>query len=256
MKKNIIIMVCAISVFTGFNACKSKSSAPEGNRSSVSAANNSQSSLDWAGTYLGIVPCADCPGIETKLTLNQDGIYSLVRKYIDREGVFETKGTFAWNESGSAVTLTDANDNTVTHFLVGENQLTQLDMEGNVITGDLANNYIFTKVNPILIGNRWKLVELNGRPVERQDAFLILDTGNRISGNLGCNTFSGSYNLRIGNRIDFSQIVSTLKLCMDMEIEDGFKKVLEMTDNYNVNENGFVLNRARMAPLARFVLDK
>ena len=155
-------MVCAISLFVGFNACKSRNSATEENQ--VSAVHNSQNGLDSTGIYSG--------------------------------------------------------------------------------------------VDSLLVENRWRLVELNGRPVERQDAFLILDQENRVSGNLGCNTFAGSYNLKIGNRIEFSQVVSTLKLCLDMEVEDGFKKVLETADNYNVNENSLILNRARMAPLARFVLDK
>jgi uncharacterized lipoprotein NlpE involved in copper resistance len=39
---------------------------------------NSRISLDWAGTYEGVLPCADCPGTKTRLTLNQDGSYLLV----------------------------------------------------------------------------------------------------------------------------------------------------------------------------------
>jgi len=257
MKKNIIIMVCAISVFMGFNACKSRNQVAEENPASGVTLHNSQLSLDWAGTYIGVVPCADCPGLEMRVTLNQDGTYTMVRRYIDKDvKAFETKGTFQWNEAGSAITLTDLRDKIITHFFVGENQLTLLDMEGNVITGELANNYILSKIDPSLIGNRWRLVELNGRPVEKQDAFLILGQDNRVSGNLGCNTFTGTYNLKPGNRIEFSQVVATLKMCLDMEVEDGFKKVLEMTDNYNVSVNGLSLNRARMAPLARFELVK
>ncbi|GHT62276.1 hypothetical protein AGMMS50239_15150 [Bacteroidia bacterium] len=124
-------------------------------------------------------------------------------------------------------------------YTAGENKLTQLD------------------VDPSLVGKRWKLVELNGKPVEKTEAFLILDKeNNKVSGNLGCNTFSGSYDLKTGNRIRFSQVASTLKMCLNMETEDGLKKVLEMADNYNVSEKNLVLNRARMAPLARFELVK
>ena len=253
MKKNIIIMVCAIVMFIGFNACKSKNSAKEEIPSSISTLHNSQNSLDWAGTYMGVVPCADCPGIETRVTLNQDGTYTMVRRYLDKGDAFETKGTFKWNETGSNVILTDARDKTVTHFWVGENKITQLDMEGNVITGQLANNYILARVDPLLVGRHWRLVELNGKPVEKQDAFVFFDEkNNRVSGNFGCNNFSGTYNLRIGNRIEFSQMVTTLKMCIDMEVEDGFRNVLNTADNYNVSETSLTLNRARMAPLARF----
>jgi heat shock protein HslJ len=114
------------------------------------------------------------------------------------------------------------------------------------------------KVDPLLVGKHWKLIELNGKPVEKTEAFLILDQDkNTVSGNWGCNTFNGSYELKIGNRIKFSQLTNTLKMCInDMEIEEGFKKALGMADNYNVNEKNLVLNRARMAPLARFKLVK
>jgi len=253
MKKNIIIMVCAISMFMGFNACKSKNSVVEGDLSSQ----NSQNSLVWAGTYMGVVPCADCTGIETRVTLNRDGTYAMVLRYIDRDGIFETKGSFVWNEAGSAVILTDSKDKTVTKYAVGENKLTQLDKEGKVISGTLSNNYVLAKVDDLLVGKRWRLVELNGKPVNKKDAFITFDANsNKVSGNFGCNNFTGTFNLRTGNRIEFSQTVNTLKMCLDMEVEDGFKKALNMADNYNVSENRLGLNRARMAPLARFELEK
>jgi len=258
MKKNIIIMVCAISMFIGFNACKSKNSVMEkGDLSSISTLHNSQNSLDWWGTYTGVVPCADCSGIATRVTLNKDGNYAMVRKYIDKGDAFETKGTFVWNEAGSAVVLTDSKDKTVTNFSVGEGKLTQLDLEGKVISGNLANNYVLAKVDNLLVGKRWRLVELNGKPVSKKDAFLTFDpNSDSVSGNLGCNDFSGTYNLKPGNRIEFSQVVSTLKMCLNMDTENGFKKILDMVDNYNVSENKLSLNRARMAPLARFELEK
>ena len=249
-------MVCAISMFIGFNACKSKNSVMEkGDLTSIS--HNSQNSSGWAGTYMGVVPCADCRGIETRITLNKDGNYIMVRRYIDKGDAFETKGTFVWNEAGNAVILTDLRDKIVTNFAVGEGKLTQLDMEGNVISGNLANNYVLAKVDDLLVGKRWRLVELNGKPVNKKDVFMTFDANsNRVSGNLGCNNFSGTYNLRTGNRIEFSQVVNTLKMCLDMETENGFKKILDMVDNYNVSDNRLSLNRARMAPLARFVLEK
>ncbi|MDR2622818.1 MAG: META domain-containing protein [Dysgonamonadaceae bacterium] len=114
-----------------------------------------------------------------------------------------------------------------------------------------------SEVNSLLAGKRWKLVELNGKPVEKQDAFLLLDKDkSTVSGNLGCNTFSGTYELKTGNRIKFSSLAATLKMCLDMEIEDGLKKVLEIADNYTVNEETLILNRLRMAPLAKFELEK
>ena len=34
-----------------------------------------RNALDWPGSYEGTLPCADCPGIRTRLTLMKDGRY-------------------------------------------------------------------------------------------------------------------------------------------------------------------------------------
>ena len=43
---------------------------------------NAMSSLDYQGTYLGSLPCADCEGIQTQLTLKQDKTYVLDEHYV------------------------------------------------------------------------------------------------------------------------------------------------------------------------------
>ncbi|MFU8831928.1 MAG: copper resistance protein NlpE N-terminal domain-containing protein, partial [Wenzhouxiangella sp.] len=50
----------------------SGASAPQPS-ASPTPADSSRLSLDWVGTYSGVVPCASCPGIETSITLNDDG---------------------------------------------------------------------------------------------------------------------------------------------------------------------------------------
>jgi heat shock protein HslJ len=103
----------------------------------------------------------------------------------------------------------------------------------------------------------WKLVELNGNPVSysegvKGEAFISLKPDGTVHGNLGCNTFAGSYTLEAGNRIRFTNLINTQKMCMDMNIETEMLRVLNAADSYNVNEKELALNRARMAPLARF----
>jgi len=36
-------------------------------------AHNSRNALDWAGTYAGVLPCADCPDVQARLRLPQTG---------------------------------------------------------------------------------------------------------------------------------------------------------------------------------------
>ena len=42
---------------------------------------------DWPGYYNGILPCADCPGIETSLWLRSDSTYVLQRHYQERDTI-------------------------------------------------------------------------------------------------------------------------------------------------------------------------
>ncbi|QNK61181.1 copper resistance protein NlpE N-terminal domain-containing protein [Pedobacter sp. PAMC26386] len=107
---------------------------------------NSMNSLDWEGTYKGVVPCADCEGIETTIVLGNELTYSLKTKYLGKSDakVFEEKGKFSWNKDGQVITLDGIKDAPNKYF-VGENTITQLDMEGKNITGDLAAHYILKK---------------------------------------------------------------------------------------------------------------
>ena len=108
----------------------------------------------------------------------------------------------------------------------------------------------------------WKLVEINGKQVVydettgEREAFIILKNGNsRVTGNGGCNTLNGTYEIDTERyRIKFSQMITTQMACLNMEVENQLKTVFEMTDNYSLSADGkyLSLNRARMAPLARF----
>ncbi len=106
----------------------------------------SRISLDWQGTYLGILPTAGGGGMETKIILSEDYSYTMQTKYLDKEESFFTrKGKFVWDEKGSKITLQNINT-APSQYFVGENMLIQLDMDGNRITGELAEHYILRKV--------------------------------------------------------------------------------------------------------------
>lgn len=222
---------------------------------------SSRIALDWAGTYSGVLPCADCPGIETVVTLNPDGSFQVVDTYLDREpGRFESAGTFTWNDAGSSVTLEEDGGEPV-HYQVGENRLFRLDTEGKRIEGDLAPHYVLHKhVHDDRIEDRsWRLIELNGRaidsgPLQRTPRLELQSADWRTSGNASCNRFSGGYVINDGQRIRFDhRMAVTLMACPDMSIEDEFLEMLHTTDNYSVGDDDTLsLNRARMAPLARF----
>ena len=97
----------------------------------------------------------------------------------------------------------------------------------------------------------------NGRPVPTLDRepYLILEAADgRAKGFGGCNTFSSSYQLDEEKlRLRFERIVSTLMACAPGgDVEKDFHEVLRTVDNYSLDGDRLTLNRARMAPLARF----
>lgn len=103
----------------------------------------------------------------------------------------------------------------------------------------------------------WKLVELYGQPVPvlKKEPYLILKAeGNRVNGFGGCNGFNGSYQIDESlARISFGQLASTRMACPgSMDTEQALLKALGSADNYSMDDRYLTLNRARMAPLARF----
>jgi heat shock protein HslJ len=46
--------------------------------------------------------------------------------------------------------------------------------------------------------------------------------------------------------------MSTKMFCDQMEVENGFNEALIAADNFTVSGDNLSLNKARMAPLARF----
>ena len=221
----------------------------------------SHNALDWEGIYANVIPCPDCEGIQTTIVLNKNMTYTKSWRYVGKEMNFtREEGTFSWNKAGNEITLNnvDKKQNAIRYF-VGENKLTQLDMDGKPIEESIRNRYTMEKVSNI-IGKRWNLIELNGteiNPDEQGKAYFILHVeDNRINGNGSCNSFNGVYTLNNGNRISFSPMASTMMACMNMEIEMQLFKIMGMIDNYTINGNILSLNKARMAPLAKFVLSE
>ena len=176
----------------------------------------SKSALDYIGVYKGVLPCADCKGITTTLELKENETYSMKTSYQGKSvKVFEEKGRFEWNDKENIIVLKDIK-NTPNQYFVGENTLTQLDISGKKITGDLASDYVLRRemlssempkeieespseeklnnrmitrtviktVNPAegkfaLSRTHWKLVELNGKKVKqkgKKDFFIKLNS--------------------------------------------------------------------------------
>lgn len=106
---------------------------------------NAKNSLDYVGTYKGVLPCADCEGIETTITLNQDETYTSTTKYLGKSNEeFKEIGDYTWMEDGNRISA-EGIDTPPVYYFVAEGKLIQLDTEGNEISGNLAKNYELMK---------------------------------------------------------------------------------------------------------------
>lgn len=104
---------------------------------------SSANALDWAGTYHGVLPCADCGGIDTTLTLNDNLTYALVQRYQGTNEENKVAGTFVWDAAGQQVVLDAEGDSR--QFFVGEGFVQQYYIDGTKPTGPLAQAYILKK---------------------------------------------------------------------------------------------------------------
>lgn len=145
MKKILLFSVFTVIMTMG---CTSKKDevVTEEPAAKVLDAHNARNSLDYLGTYKGVLPCADCPGIETLIILHEDETYELKRTYLEKgEGnVYEEMGSYTWKEDGNTLEFEDT-DSQLSYYFVSENKLIALDQEGNKITGELAKNYELIK---------------------------------------------------------------------------------------------------------------
>jgi len=133
MRKLLYVLIILLTI--GIAACLS----------TTKSVDNSRISVDWAGSYAGLTPAADGPGINVQITLRADGSYTVVYNYVDRQAIATESGTFSWNEAGNIITL--KNTTFPPYYMVGENHLLQLDMKGKKIKGNLADHYILKKMN-------------------------------------------------------------------------------------------------------------
>ncbi len=110
----------------------------------VADAHNAANSLDVIGAYAGVTPGAN-DSIAVTITLGADSTYTRTAAFAAHpENVIKTEGKYEWNAEGNTITL--LSDEKPNQYFVGENQLFSLDIEGNKITGDLADKYILKKV--------------------------------------------------------------------------------------------------------------
>jgi len=106
-----------------------------------------------------------------------------------------------------------------------------------------------------LQNTRWKLVELGGKKIPAnatsKQMYLILKSDSTVSGNGGCNAFSGTYSLGKNNEIIFGELVRTNILCPGIDYEKSYLNAIAKTDHYEIVGNELLLQN-KLTSLAKF----
>ncbi|MFD1315944.1 META domain-containing protein [Namhaeicola litoreus] len=104
------------------------------------AISDKEMALKIQGIYEGLVPCADCKGIQTKIQLYPDMMYRTEMTYTGKSAtpIIES-GKYSINNQG--ILLLGDSPNGYNQIIFQDGYLVILDKNGNHITGNLAERY-------------------------------------------------------------------------------------------------------------------
>lgn len=246
-----VLIVCLLGGLTIFSACNT------GPKGQVYTPPSSRYAVAWPGEYVGLIPCADCEGIETIITLHKDETYSLKTRYRGKATDFEEKnGKMQWDKKGNIVYLEGGAPG---GYRVGEHKITQLDIQGNPIMGKLATRYILLQRTPGIQERYWKLVELKGRQITKTDGMkrepylIVKEEDQRFALHGGCNLYTGTYTLRGRHHLKVSKLSGTLLNCGEMGVEQQLVQIMNHSNtSYTIRQDTLLIGRDKKTPLARF----
>lgn len=225
------------------------------------SAHTSQNSLAWWGVYTGILPCADCEGIKTRLVINRDSSFQKTSEFLGTEADLVTadEGLFEWSEDGSSILMRGTEEKSM--YQVGENRLILLDEERNPIKTQEASPAELHKQFPDdrMENIRWIPVEIAGQTVDesiefhRPPSVLFSFNTSHIHGSGGCNTFFGGYK-RDGYALEAKNIASTAMACTPelMDFEQALFGALNNVKSWSASEHHLSLLDADENVVARF----
>lgn len=127
-------------------------------------------------SWRGVLPCADCEGIETSLFLEKDGSWVMNQRYLGAKEPASFASYGRWARTADKLILTDS-DGEKTYFRAKGDALEMLDSEGNPIESTL--NYTLQPVKAALPATP---MTLRGMYMYRADAAVFTDcaTGQQI----------------------------------------------------------------------------
>lgn len=196
----------------------------------------SRNSLDWAGTYEGLVPCVDCAGLHLKVTLGRDGSFEHVsRRLVRDEGPSSARGQFDWKADGNTIVIGIEADEQ--RFAVGEGRLLLLEM-GQIRPEWHRSESVLSRVSEdsqdtredlmaTLEDHRWMLSHAADATNQRLGVlfpddeppfvFNFGDSSLHVQG--GCNGLRGAFRVDAEATLEVTATMSTLMGCEEPLME-------------------------------------
>lgn len=124
---------------------------------------------------------------------------------------------------------------------------------------DLSASATDTEKIPEAINGPWELNFISGRKIAFEGLYpgikplIVFDVANkRISGNTGCNSFSGKLRIN-GNKIDFKEPMAMTKMFCEGEGEHAFTEILKKVTSYALNDSNELIFLQDNTVVMRFI---
>lgn len=116
-----------------------------------SAHANHDKSLDFHGIFYGFLPCNDCNGIKTTLSLKQNNNYLLVTQPArESSREFYEKGKYSWNEENHTLVLTPRKGSESRYYLIKEEGIiVQMNSDGTPMSEELEDSYTLRRSDTV-----------------------------------------------------------------------------------------------------------
>jgi heat shock protein HslJ len=170
--------------------------------------------------------------------------------------VLRKKGKMEFSNKKDVIALKDG-EQVLFYFRLVNEILEQTDERGKVLKK--YNRRFSKKIDDKEITNKyWKLIEFKGLKIEnkevKREAHLQFRLDNQlVSGNSGCNQYSGKFELLGNNKIRIYPLIRTEMYCENVPWENDYFQTLENIEGYHVSNDTLQLFKAKMAPSAKFV---
>lgn len=228
-----------------FISCGSKTDQMQTTKTIPIETSKDSIALHLIGKYEGLMPCADCEGIQYSLLLQKDKNFQ--SKYIYKgKDVPPVDNNGKWSLIGDSILFLQSTGDVPAYMKIYRNDsLVMLDESKQRMTGPLQGMFVFRKVtdengSSEIPAVTMVLEELNGKKIEESEfnqiPEIMIDAANSTAGGItGCNRFNGSVKVT-KNNISFGDFAMTRMSCPGNG-EQNFITALKSADTYKM-ENG------------------